>query len=162
MEVSDPFHITSDERLPAARDATDPYITAPRFHHLASADGEHAGIELKRIAVIRHRPHRRCVIEYAGRSRTTGKKIALIAKINAKDRHQAQFDRQRLLWQRRLSRPKPRRRLRRPALGRDSRMANVAVRKGPRPFFLVRVAERGQSRRRKANRRRWPSCTMPT
>ena len=98
LEVTDPFNISSDERLLSAQDATDPYLTSPRFHQLASVDGDHAGIVLKSVSVIRHRPGRRGVIEYAGRSCTTGKKISLIAKINAKDRHHDQFDRQVRLW----------------------------------------------------------------
>jgi aminoglycoside phosphotransferase (APT) family kinase protein len=97
IEVTDPFNVASDESLPVS-DVLDPYVADRRFYEFASADGEHAGIELKCVSVLRHRPGRRCVIEYAGRSRTTGKKISLIAKMNAKDRHQSQFDRQALLW----------------------------------------------------------------
>jgi Ser/Thr protein kinase RdoA (MazF antagonist) len=47
---------------------------------------------------MRHKPGRRCLIEYAGRSSTTGKSISLIGKMSAKERHQRHFDWQRMLW----------------------------------------------------------------
>jgi aminoglycoside phosphotransferase (APT) family kinase protein len=98
IEVVDPFDIVSDERLPGARDAIDPRTAQQRLETLACCDGEHSGITVSRIHVTRHKPGRRCVIEYAGRSPTTGQNISLIGKINAKERHQRHFDWQRMLW----------------------------------------------------------------
>lgn len=96
--VEDPFDIASDERLAGAYQAIDPRIASQRLGELACAEDTHAGIELDGIRVLRHKPGRRCLVEYAGRSRTTGQTISLLGKIHAKQRHDLHFHRQQMLW----------------------------------------------------------------
>jgi aminoglycoside phosphotransferase (APT) family kinase protein len=96
--VEDPFEIASDERLAGACRAIDPRIASQRLGELACAEDTHAGIELDRIRVLRHKPGRRCLVEYTGRSRTTGQTISLLGKIHARERHDLYFHRQQVLW----------------------------------------------------------------
>jgi aminoglycoside phosphotransferase (APT) family kinase protein len=96
--VEDPFDVASDFRLAGACQAIDPRIASQRLGELACADNTHAGIELDGIRVLRHKSGRRCLVEYAGRSRTTGQTISLLGKIHARERHDLHFRRQQLLW----------------------------------------------------------------
>lgn len=96
--MHDPFDIASDQALQGAKDAIDPRIARERLADLACEDGVHMGIELTAIHVLRHKPGRRCLIEFVGRSRTTGEEISLIGKVDAKNRQNLRFERQRALW----------------------------------------------------------------
>jgi thiamine kinase-like enzyme len=63
-----------------------------------SFDGNHSGITLESMRMLRHKPGRRCLIEYTGRSCSTGEIIKLLGKVDAKRRQQRYFDQQLQLW----------------------------------------------------------------
>lgn len=90
--------VAEDHNLGFAAAAIDFETASQVLQCCGSFDGTHTGIELESVRVLRHKPGRRCLIEYAGRSRSTGERIELLGKIDAKSRQQRYFDRQRLLW----------------------------------------------------------------
>ena len=94
VQVTDPFHLVADTKLLGSGDAVNPFIAAERIWNLPSVDGDHAGIELTTVLVRRHKFGRRCLIEYEGRSRSTGLSVAVLGKVDAKGRHDRYFDRQ--------------------------------------------------------------------
>ena len=98
VQVTDPFNLVADAELLGSGDAVDPDIAAERLWNLPSVDGDHAGFELMSINVLRNKAGRRCLIEYEGRSRSTGLSVAVLGKVDAKGRHNRHFERQVKLW----------------------------------------------------------------
>ena len=64
VEVRDPFGVAADPALPTAPAALDPDLAAPYLQRLARLVGPGAVAHLRAIRVTRHKPGRRCVIEY--------------------------------------------------------------------------------------------------
>lgn len=65
MTVTDPFNAASDPALPTVALALDPFAVEEEFKRgLPRLGGEDGTIKVKAITVIRHKPGRRCVIEY--------------------------------------------------------------------------------------------------
>jgi glycosyltransferase involved in cell wall biosynthesis len=63
--VRDPFNSTADPELPSLALALDPVEARAEFkRRLPRLSGENGKLRLKAIRVIRHKPGRRCVIEY--------------------------------------------------------------------------------------------------
>ncbi len=88
MTVTDSFNAASDPALPTVAIALDPIAVKEEFKRglprLAGKDGR---VKVKAITVIRHKPGRRCVIEYdlrIKRSDGTRHKAKLIGKVRAR------------------------------------------------------------------------------
>ena len=63
--VRDPFNSTADSELPSLTLALDPTEARAEFkRRLPRLSGENGKLRLKAIRVIRHKPGRRCVVEY--------------------------------------------------------------------------------------------------
>jgi thiamine kinase-like enzyme len=99
IRIEDPYNIPADPALMPTRDPVDPDAAHRVCEHLKSDDGQHAGLELEVIRVHRHKPGRRCLIEYYGSSLSTGEPISLLGKIDGKGRYRRCFSRQRELWE---------------------------------------------------------------
>ena len=88
VRVSDPFNAVEDPQLPTLALALNPDIVNEEFHHgLPRLAGEDARVALRSITVTRHKPGRRCVIEYDVRIRLpdgSRQKAMLIGKIRAR------------------------------------------------------------------------------
>ena len=86
--VTDLFGAAKDPQLPTVALALDPELVNEEFHHgLPRLAGKHNRVSVRSITVIRHKPGRRCVIEYNVRVRSpdgSRKKAILIAKIRAR------------------------------------------------------------------------------
>jgi hypothetical protein len=87
MTVNDPFDAASDPALPTVRLALDPASVAAEFKRgLPRLAGE-GTVSIKSIVVTRHKPGRRCVIEYDVRVKhpdSPRQKAKLIGKIRAR------------------------------------------------------------------------------
>lgn len=92
------YSAASDIRLVGDSAALDLRMARERLSCLPSFDGRHSGMELRAISVLRHKPGRRCIIEYQGTSLTTRQPIAILGKIDAKHRHGRHFEQQFQLW----------------------------------------------------------------
>lgn len=63
--VRDPFNSTADSELPSLTLALDPVEAKTEFkRRLPRLSGENGKLRLKAIRVVRHKPGRRCVVEY--------------------------------------------------------------------------------------------------
>jgi len=69
VDVDDPFDIGNDPAMPSNRDALDPGVIAPILSRLIGVSGQPVPARaLKSIRALRHKPGRRCVIEYCFRT----------------------------------------------------------------------------------------------
>src|SRR5262245_32843332 len=89
MTVIDPFAAASDRELPTVALALDPEAVSAEFkRRLPRLAGEDGKVKVKSITVIRHKPGRRCVIEYDVRVKRPEAprvfKTGLIGKIRAR------------------------------------------------------------------------------
>lgn len=98
QRVGNVVSFSEDTLLPWLPAALDFEQARERLWELVSINGEHKGIELLDIQLIRHKPGRRCLIEYGGISRSTAKPITILGKSEAKSRYQRRLDDQCLLW----------------------------------------------------------------
>lgn len=87
-----------DPHLPSLRDALDFIQAHERLWNLPSMDGEHKGLDLQEVRLVRHKLGRRSLIEYSGESRSTGRPLTVLGKIDSKPRYRERFDNQCLLW----------------------------------------------------------------
>jgi glycosyltransferase involved in cell wall biosynthesis len=82
--VSDPFGSAADSALPTLALALNPVEAKEEFkHRLPRVSGESGKLRLKAIRVIRHKPGRRCVVEYdfrVQRSDLPAETVTLIGK----------------------------------------------------------------------------------
>jgi hypothetical protein len=87
ISVSDPFNVMVDAALPVVRAALDPTLAAAEFkRHLPRLSGE-GRLKLKAIRVVRHKPGKRCVIEYDLKVKQPGEAdhfVTVIGKIRAR------------------------------------------------------------------------------
>src|SRR5262245_53458050 len=102
IAVSDPFGAVQDDALPTLRRALDPAVAKNEFKRrlplLAGPDGV---VRLRCIRVIRHKPGRRCVIEYdirVTRPDCPPEKCTLIGKVRAKRFGSADYRLHRAIW----------------------------------------------------------------
>lgn len=88
IQVSDPFGAANDRGLPSVARALDPAAVKTAFRRgLPRLAGEAGQIVVKSIRVIRHKPGKRCVIEYDVRVEEEGvrrAKAILIGKLRAR------------------------------------------------------------------------------
>jgi hypothetical protein len=100
--VSDAFNARTDPDLPTVRLALDPGEVKHQLkHHLPRLAGPGAKVRLKAIRVVRHKPGRRCVIEYELRIQPSDlppEKVNLIGKIRVRRFGKEGFRLQERLW----------------------------------------------------------------
>ena len=88
MNVTDPFGAASDPDLPTVAPALDPEEVRAEFKRgLPRLAGDDGIVRVKSIAVTRHKPGRRCVIEYDVRIVSpagTRQSVRLIGKVRAR------------------------------------------------------------------------------
>jgi len=88
MTVNDPFDAASDPDLPTVSLALDPALVQAEFKRgLPRLAGDGGTVSVKSIVVTRHKPGRRCVIEYDVRVKhpdSPRQKAKLIGKIRAR------------------------------------------------------------------------------
>ena len=88
MTVNDPFDAASDAGLPTVSLALDPVLVRAEFKRaFPRLAGEHGTVRVKSVQVTRHKPGRRCVIEYDVRVERPDAprcKLKLIGKIRAR------------------------------------------------------------------------------
>jgi glycosyltransferase involved in cell wall biosynthesis len=100
--VSDPFNALADPDLPTVRLALEPDEAKHQLkHHLPRLAGEGAKLRLKSIHVVRHKPGRRCVIEYELRIQHPApppETVALLGKIRVRRFGKEGYRLQEALW----------------------------------------------------------------
>jgi len=87
VTVSDPFGAAADMELPTVAPALDPVIVNEEFHHGLPRLATDGRVTVRSITVTRHKPGRRCVIEYDVRIRFDDRpreKMTLIGKVRAR------------------------------------------------------------------------------
>ena len=93
--VRDNFDSVADMKMPFLSAAIDPVQVAEYFsQHLSIAQNTH----LQKITVIRHKPGRRCLIEYE-LINTEGQTIKLLGKVRAKGTDFHSYELQKSLWE---------------------------------------------------------------
>ncbi|AFZ25409.1 phosphotransferase family protein [Cylindrospermum stagnale PCC 7417] len=93
--VSDRFNSVTDIKMPFLSAAIDPLqVQDSLSHYLSTAQNTH----LEKIEVIRHKPGRRCLIEYE-LINDYGQKITLIGKVRAKGIDFNSYELQKSLWE---------------------------------------------------------------
>ena len=81
VEVKDPYSISNDQALANAAEALDPAAVARAFAQAKFAIEDLSGERLRAIRVTRHKPGRRCVIEYDLAAEGDSPCMTLIGKI---------------------------------------------------------------------------------
>jgi hypothetical protein len=72
IPVTDPFNAAIDVDLPTVVAAIDPALAAAELkRHLPRVSGE-GRLKLKAIRVVRHKPGKRCVVEYDLKTKRPG------------------------------------------------------------------------------------------
>ena len=88
VKVSDPFGAGDDAALPSVAPALDPATVREEFKHgLPRLSGEDGRVSVREIQVVRHKPGKRCVIEYDVRVKPAAgakTKAMLMGKIRAR------------------------------------------------------------------------------
>ena len=102
MVIEDPFAAALDPELPTVASALDPEAVKHRFKRrlprLAGTDGT---VSVRAIRVVRHKPGRRCVVEYDLRVDRPGeakRRATVLGKIRARRYGKADYDLLDLLW----------------------------------------------------------------
>lgn len=102
IPVNDPFGVTADAGLPTLARALDPSVVKRYFRRgLPDLAEEGGSVRLRAIRVIRHKPGRRCVIEYDVKvtwPNDRRKRLTLIGKVRARRSGESDCQLQRSLW----------------------------------------------------------------
>jgi len=83
--VFDTFGAAADERIPFLPAALDPSVVQDRFRRLPELEARASGLLLRSVRVLRHKPGRRCLIEYelAGPD-PTAEPVFVLGKVRAR------------------------------------------------------------------------------
>lgn len=87
IPVLDPFGVTEDLEMPFIARALNPLEARCRLGRLLLAEGEESRLQLREIRVVRHKPGRRCLIEYEvelPRAGAAPERMTLIGKARVK------------------------------------------------------------------------------
>ncbi len=88
VPVSDPFSVTADPKMPFLAMALDPLEAQSRLRQaLPAVNREPRAIYLRAVRVVRHKPGRRCLIEYDVVCEESGRRsraLSLIGKVRAR------------------------------------------------------------------------------
>jgi aminoglycoside phosphotransferase (APT) family kinase protein len=99
IEVTDPFTLTEDQKLSSAIKAIDTDFAMESITPIIRQAFQDDGLELRSIRVLRHKPGRRCLIEYSCESADSSRKAIVLGKVHAKSRHERSFRLQQVLWE---------------------------------------------------------------
>jgi len=102
ITVNDPFNAAADAAMPTLAAALDPERAAAEFkRNFPRLTGEDRILKLKAIRVVRHKPGKRCLIEYDSRV-TAGRlkvgKLILLGKVRARRSGNEGFRQQEMIW----------------------------------------------------------------
>lgn len=101
IRVDDPFNTTTDAALPTVVAALNPTSAAAEFkRHLPRLSGD-GRLKLKAIRVVRHKPGKRCVIEYDVKVKAPGAAdhaVTVIGKIRARRSGNEGFRQLETIW----------------------------------------------------------------
>ena len=88
MQALDPFGAAADPDMPTLKLALDPVAMREEFKHgLPRLSGTEGRIHIRKISVLRHKPGRRCVLEYGVKLLLPEKppqRLSLIGKVRAR------------------------------------------------------------------------------
>jgi hypothetical protein len=101
IPVHDPFNAIQDEQLPSLRIALDPEIARHEFKRRLSRLSGDGKLRLRAVRVTRHKPGRRCVVEYdleVERPDIPNQIVTLIGKTRARRSGNEGFRMQESLW----------------------------------------------------------------
>ena len=100
--VHDPFNVTADPTMPCLERALDPQVVSRLFkQRLPGLAARSGGMQLLGIRVVRHKPGRRCLIEYRLEIERGGEppeSITLLGKVRARGLDKTTFDTVASLW----------------------------------------------------------------
>ena len=102
VRVSDPFGAVADPALPTLKLALDPQEGKRTFKRGLPGLAKNGVVSVKFIRVIRHKPGKRCVIEYDVRVERPGvprRKMILVGKVRARRFGNEGYRLQRAIWQ---------------------------------------------------------------
>jgi aminoglycoside phosphotransferase (APT) family kinase protein len=103
IEVIDPFGVTADPKMSFLAQALDPRVVQQQFERcLTNLTGEKGQISLRAIRVARHKPGRRCLIEYdvhVERPDAPAEAITLIGKARARGLDESTFRLLKAFWE---------------------------------------------------------------
>ncbi len=98
-QVADPFFICEDSSLLTAAKATNPQHARLHILPVIRKSFHDESLELRSIRVLRHKPGRRCLIEYVCVSAKSSREVIILGKIHAKRRHNRSHRLQHSLWE---------------------------------------------------------------
>lgn len=102
IPVTDPFNTATDLDLPTVGAALNPLLVGEELkRHLPRLSGADGVLKLRAIRVVRHKPGKRCVVEYDVRRKVNGVKtdrMTLIGKIRSRRSGNEGFRQQELIW----------------------------------------------------------------
>jgi hypothetical protein len=101
VPVSDPVGAIGDPAMPMLRSALQPAYIAQRLHEILGSAPDNGRLELQAIRVRRHKPGRRCLVEYQLTHRNADGMetcLNLLGKIRAKGLDRRSYDIQNALW----------------------------------------------------------------
>ncbi|NOZ39396.1 MAG: phosphotransferase [Planctomycetes bacterium] len=98
-QVADPFLVSEDSDLSTASEAINPQYARQHILPVIKQSFHDESLELRSIRVLRHKPGRRCLIEYACENVKTGRDVTVLGKIHAKRRHTRSHRLQQTLWE---------------------------------------------------------------
>ncbi|MCF6323974.1 MAG: aminoglycoside phosphotransferase family protein [Gammaproteobacteria bacterium] len=95
-----PFNVTSDRALPTAVLALDFSYMTDQLKNLSTVCQPHESLKIKSIEVIRHKPGKRCLIEYVCELKSTNtlRLLILLGKIRTNHSGKKDYRFQKLLW----------------------------------------------------------------
>ena len=99
VEVIDRFGVATDEAMPFLKQALDP--TAAEHHVRPLVEERYPGAGswlLRSINVVRHKPGRRCLVEYRFESKDGKREVTLIGKARAKSTDRSTYRTMQALW----------------------------------------------------------------
>jgi hypothetical protein len=111
VTVSDPFSAGVDASMPELALALNPeHADALLKRGLPTLSGDDGILRLRRITVLRHKPGKRCLIEYrvrADQPNIEPRRVSIIGKIRAKRFGQSDYRLQQQFWERGFSKKNP-------------------------------------------------------
>ena len=99
VKVIDPFRVSHDNKLPNVSKAIDPSFATQYIAPIIQQTFEDEPLEIRSIRVLRHKPGRRCLIEYSCASNIGNRDVTVLGKIHAKSKHESSHRLQQTLWQ---------------------------------------------------------------
>jgi len=99
VEVINPFRVRRDSKLPNLSQAINPSFARQHIVSVIKQAFEDESLEIRTIRVLRHKPDRRCLIEYSCTSDIHNREVTVLGKIHSKRKHERSHRLQQALWQ---------------------------------------------------------------